>query len=252
MEPDVAIDFDLGADSYRRRIRAVAPERGVVVCDLEDDFHHFRVVLNHDGRIVTAVTGESIRYPWVTCPEAATNLEPLVGVALSPRFTAAARHADPRANCTHMFDAAALAVAHAHRGRASRRHDVEVPRPVDGRTRARSWVDGRPALSWSLEHGRLVEAPAPFDAAPWQGGFMAWADEHLDPEEAETAIVMRRAVTISMGRGWPFDAHSRADEVEIAHTGVCYTMSPGVAERGVRVRGTIRDFSAHPERMTGS
>ena len=35
--------FDLSADAYRRRIRVHAVEPGLVVSELEDDFHHFVV-----------------------------------------------------------------------------------------------------------------------------------------------------------------------------------------------------------------
>lgn len=246
-EPDV----DRSADAYRRRILAVRPDPHTVVCDLEDDFHHFRVRVRHDGEIVTGVENESVRYPWVTCPDAAANLTALVGMPLSPRFTAAAEHADPKANCTHQFDAAAHAVVHATRDTARRQYDVEVPRRVDWYTRVRLWVDRVLRFDWQIDRDGLVDATGPFADAPWSGGFMAWADRTLEAEPAEHAIVARRAATIGMGRGWPFDDHERASEVAIAQSGVCYTMTPGIAEHGVRVRGMIRDFAARPERLVG-
>ena len=43
------------AGSYRRRIRMVTTEPGVVVGGLEDDFHHFEVELRHADGIVTHV-----------------------------------------------------------------------------------------------------------------------------------------------------------------------------------------------------
>jgi hypothetical protein len=244
-------DYDLAADAYRRRVLAVSPAPGLVVCDLEDDFHHFRVTLRHDGDRVTAIAAESIRYPWVTCPDAAANLDALVGLPLSHRFTAAGAHADPRRNCTHQFDAAALAVTHAARGAARRVYDAEVPRRVDWYTHVRLWVDGEARLSWQVDRAGLVDPEPPFDAAPWEGGFMAWADATLDPETAEAAIVLRRAATIGMGRGWPFDDFERASDVHISGSAVCYTMTPGVAEVAWRRQGLIRDFAAHPERMVG-
>jgi hypothetical protein len=245
--------FDLEADAYRRRIVARAVEPDLVVAELEDDFHHFRVAIGHDGAHVTSLECESIRWPWLTCPDAAANLRPLVGSALSRRFTHAAGVVSPRLNCTHQFDCAAHAIVHAARVRdrsddaPGRQFDVEVPRrDAEGRTRARLWVDRRPALEWRFCWGRLEAADPPFDSAP-ASGFMAWADATLPPDEAEAAIVLRRGATIAMGRGWPFDEIPTAAGAEIGDSGVCYTMTPGRAEVAVRVRGTIRDFSRAPE-----
>lgn len=244
-------DLDLSSDCYRRAIlcRSVTPE--AVVADLEDDFHHFRVTLGHASGIVTDISCESVRWPWTTCPEAATNLGALVGAPIGGRFTGASKVADPRANCTHQFDCAAHAMMHAGRDTPTRRYDVEVPRrDENGNTTVRLWVDGKHALTWRIRGSHLVDPAPPFDRSP-QRGFMAWADHELDPEEAEAAIVLRRGSTIGMGRGWPFDDHSSAGEVEIATSGVCYTMTPGRAQNALRVRGMIRDFADDPDALLG-
>src|ERR1051325_10121106 len=109
------------ATGYRRRIRIPGSPRGVV-SELEDDFHHFRVTVEHDGERVTAIAGEGVRFPWSTCPSAAAALQPIIGMLLSPRSTAVGEVTPARANCTHMFDLAGLAVAHAHRGNAVRQY----------------------------------------------------------------------------------------------------------------------------------
>jgi len=54
-------DFDLDADAYRRRIRVETRAPGVVVSELEDDFHHFVVTLTHDGERVVSAENESHR-----------------------------------------------------------------------------------------------------------------------------------------------------------------------------------------------
>ena len=97
--------------SYRRRIRLVATERGVVEGGLEDDFHHFEVTLRHDGEHVIGVEARSRRWPWTTCPAAAEPLHEIEGMELSPRCLAVGDRADPHANCTHMFDLARLEAA---------------------------------------------------------------------------------------------------------------------------------------------
>jgi Protein of unknown function (DUF2889) len=243
--------FDLDADAFRRRIRVVALEPGVVECDLQDDFHHFVVTLrHHDGRI-DAVDARSLRWPWSTCPGAAEPLRRLAGMPLEPRFTAAGRWTDPKLNCTHQFDAACHAITHAAHGRDERVYDLEVPRrdPASGASRCRLWVDGDLALVWNIDWNGIVDVTAPFDAAPWRGGFMRWADEHLAADDAERAITLRRACDIGMGRGMDLDAIPVADQLPQSMAGICHTMQPGVVEVALRHVGSIRDFAREPDRL---
>ncbi len=249
-----ADDFDpplrTDADVYRRRIVVERVDHTTVRSVLEDDFHHFEVTLTHDGTHVADVTNDSHRYPWTTCPNAAGNLGLLVGARLSSRFTHAARAASAQQNCTHQFDAAAHAFTAAASGRTYRQYDCEVaalltagaqPRPN------RVFVDGQLAHEWWVIPGRGPEQlPAPFDQAPWRGGFMRWADEHLDPDAAEIAIVLRRACDIGMGRNMPLDSIPVASELLVTMSGVCYTMQPDIATSGIRNTGSIRDFAANP------
>jgi Protein of unknown function (DUF2889) len=242
-------EFDLDADAYRRRIRLVTLEPGLVESDLQDDFHHFVVTLRHDGERVESVNADSRRWPWSTCPDAALPLQKLAGMPLSRRFTAAGRWTDPKQNCTHQFDAACHAITHAAWQRSERVYDLEVPRrdPTTGASRCRLWVDGDPALEWTITWDGIAGAAAPFDAAPWKGGFMRWADEHLPEEDAERAITLRRACDIGMGRGMDLDAVPVANDLPRSMAGVCHTMQPGVVEVAFRHVGSIRDFARAPE-----
>jgi hypothetical protein len=242
-------DFDRDADAYRRRIRIATIEPGVVVAALEDDFHHFEVTLRHDGSTVLSCDAVSYRWPWTTCPDAAEPLRALAGMPLSRRFTAAGQWTDPKQNCTHQFDAACYAITHAASTREQRVYDVEVPMRdmATGSTRARLWVDGEPRLVWALSWNGIDDAEPPFDAAPWKGGFMRWADATLAEEEAECAITLRRACDIGMGRRMDLDAVPVASQLPTMMAGVCHTMQPGVVEVALRHVGSIRDFSAHPE-----
>ena len=256
------IEFDpplsLGTDVYRRRIlvRAVAP--GVVVTDLEDDFHHFRVTLHHDDAVVESVDAESIRWPWSTCPGAAVPLRELAGAPLSIRWTHAARWTSPALNCTHQFDAAAHAITHAARlaggdDRDVRQYDVEVAALLArGEEPAlnRLWVDGRLALQWHMRPAREpIDMPAALAGAPWRGGFLRWADEHLEPDLAEQACVLRRASDIGMGRGMPLDDIPVASQLPGSMRGVCHSLQPDVAPVAFRNVGSIRDFASNPERL---
>ena len=242
-------DFDLDSDAYRRRIRVVTVGPGQVVSDLQDDFHHFVITLRHDGERVDSAEAVSERWPWSTCPDAAVPLRKLAGMPLSRRFTAAGRWTDPKANCTHQFDAACHAITHAAWQRTERVYDLEVPRrdPVTGASRCRLWVDGEPALEWEITWEGIAGARAPFDAAPWKGGFMRWADANLAEDEAERAITLRRACDIGMGRGMNLDAIPVASELPTTMAGVCHTMQPGVVQVALRHVGSIRDFARDPE-----
>jgi len=244
-------EFDLAADAYRRRIRTRTVAPGVVVSELEDDFHHFIVTLRHDDARVISVAAESRRWPWSTCPDAAGPLRALAGMPLSRRFTAAGRWTDPKQNCTHQFDAACHAVTHAAWGYDVRTYDMEIPRRdvATGATLARLWVDGELVLAWSLTWDGIVDPEPPYDAAPWRGGFMRWADATLEESRAESAIALRRVSDIAMGRGMDLDGVPVAAQLPPVMAGVCYTMQPGTVEVALRNVGTIRDFADAPGRL---
>jgi hypothetical protein len=244
--------LDLTADAYRRRIVVETVSPGVVVSDLEDDFHRFVITLRHDGERVESVDAASYRWPWVTCPSAADPLRKLAQMPLSRRFTAAGAWTDPKQNCTHQFDAACHAITHAASARERRVYDVELParEPATGETRARLWVDGDLRLEWELRWQGIAAPEPPFDAAPWKGGFMRWADATLEEDDAECAITLRRACDIGMGRNMDLDAVPVAKDLPPMMGGICHTMQPGIVEVALRNVGSIRDFSAHPERFT--
>lgn len=234
---------------YRRKIRLVRVDAHTVWGGLEDDFHHFEVRLRHgDDRRVTACVLDARRWPWTTCPDAGHNLGRLIGMELSERCTAVAGITDPRWQCTHQFDLAGLAVAHAARGTDRREYEVELT-PIGDGYRPTLWRDGELVHRWTISGssptGRILVDPAPFTDAPWKGGFIRWADETLPPVEAEAAIVLRRACDIGMGRGMDLEAIPVAEELAGIMTGVCYSMQPTVMPVAFRNRGSIRDFGAH-------
>jgi Protein of unknown function (DUF2889) len=255
------IDFDpplaLGTDVYRRRILVQTVGPGTVVADLEDDFHHFRVTLLHDATTVQSVEAESFRWPWSTCPGAAVPLRALAGAPLSLRWTHAARWTNPALNCTHQFDAAAHAITHAARSVAGgadvRQYDVEVAALLArGEEPAlnRLWVDGRLVLQWHMQPAHTpIDLPPALAGAPWRGGFLRWADEHLEPDAAEQACVLRRASDIGMGRSMPLDDIPVASELPGSMAGVCHSLQPEVAPVAFRNVGSIRDFSSRPEAL---
>ncbi|MDJ0865109.1 MAG: DUF2889 domain-containing protein [Myxococcota bacterium] len=234
-----------GDGVYRRRIRLVA-EPGAVVGELEDDFHHFRARIHHDGVRVTAAEGEALRFPWTSCPGATAPLRALEGMPLENR---AEGHTDPRLQCTHLFDVTALAVAHAAAERTRRQYDVAVPDRRDGATRVELSRDGSPLLAWSLR-GRRIREPEPWSGLTLAGReFHDWCRAHLDEDTLEAALVLRRASFIAMGRTHDFDAMRGPQEFLALTAGSCHTFQPATAAAATRVRGTTRDFTHHREAL---
>lgn len=241
------------ARTYHRKIQLIA-EGGRVTADLVDDPHHFRVHLEHDGQRVTALQSEAIRYPWTTCPEAARPLQELVGMPLSPLSTAVGEHSSAITQCTHLFDLSGLAVAHAAAGRTRRIYHCVVAGDPGEAAHASLRRDGEMLLEWevrgSLRDTTLHGAP-PFDGIGLTGGFMAWAQQNLDRELSEAAIVLRRACMIGGVRFFDLDEVSMAPETGQLN-GRCFTYSEKTVDRAYRVRGTRRDFSHDQEPMLGS
>ncbi len=235
---------DYGRGIYRRRIR-LASEAGRVVGELQDDFHHFAVDLRHDGARVTGVRGGGLRVPWTTCGGAVPSAEALTGLPLGGTPREAGRYTDPRRQCTHLFDLAVLAVAHATRAPGTRSYDVSVPDRVRGRTRATLHRDGQAVLAWQLE-GDHIQEPEPFRGRSISDrGFAAFAAA-LPADSAEAVAVLRRAVFISIGRRYDFEAMTRAAPFGKVVGAACHTFSEESLATATRNPGTRRDFGADP------
>jgi hypothetical protein len=245
-------DSEEGAGAYLRRIRltgTIGPDGGEVLAELEDDFHHFEVRLRHDGRTITGLDPAAIRFPWSTCPQAGARLRPLEGAPLSSRSTGHAAVLSPRSNCTHLFDLAGLAMAHAAAGRTRRQYDVRIPEVTGSRRTATLCRDGEPLLRWEVE-GREILDPPPYAGQRLRGaGFIEWAESTLDPDEAEAALVLRRALDIGMGRGMDLDPYPNAAAIAEIVGPVCFTFHPDQAGRAARMKGSTWDFAAHPDRL---
>ncbi len=220
---------------------------------LEDDIHYFTVTVHHDDARVLSVTSISVRAPWATCSAAAEPLRALAGMPLSDRCVAVTEWTESHQHCTHQLDLAGLAVAHATRVRAGgatrRQYDAEIPygllqgeeHPV---VLAR---DGAAVLRWVVQ-GTQIVSPSPYSEVT--GGFARWADDTLCADDAEAAVVLRRACSIGLSRGLDLDSYATlADMPGLAP--VCYSMQPERAPVAFRNRGLIRDFDDRPDAMLG-
>ncbi len=239
----VPLRADYGSGVYRRRIRLAAEGR-VVRGTLVDDFHDFSVRLEHDAVRVSKLEGAARRIPWATCPAAAVPLARLEGMPLTRSLRSIARHTDPRAQCTHLFDLASLAVTFAASGAASRFYELAVPDRVGARTQATLNRDGLSVLRWQID-GARIEDPPPFAGHSLAGGgFLEWVEATLDPELAEAAQVLRRAAVISYGRRFDFDRVPDARTFQNQAGGACFTFHPERVAEGLRIVGNVRDWTA--------
>ena len=91
-----------------------------------------------------------------------------------------------------------------------------------------------------------IAAPAPYAGVDLNHGFTAWARDLPTLDEAEAALVLRRAVFISAGRGVNLDAPGRTT----GPRGGCWVWQPERAEQATRNIGSTLDFTARPEALT--
>ena len=216
---------------FRRRFR-VTPGAGAGRTEFEDDFHCMAVTLRHADGVVTKVEAEQDRAPWTTCPGAVAQVErTFAGVALD----AFAGRGEKTANCTHLYDLALLAAAHAGDAQPLV-FDILVSDPIDGRRTLELRRDGVPAMSWVEENGRFV---LPAAIAGLSLGDMRAFIDGLAPEQQEEARLLRWAGFIAHGRQIPLERQSDATRMPPN----CYTFQPDMAAKARRV-GEIRDFSA--------
>jgi hypothetical protein len=231
----------------RRIIVATQPagdEAGEARAVVEDDFHHFRVVVRQRGGRVFEAFGDGLRTPNALCRSASERLTEIVGMPLSAASAAVHERTDARLQCTHMIDLAGLAVAALAQGWVRRTYDATVPDRVQDRTRASLTRDGRAILAWEMEGARIA-APEAYAGVNIGGGFTRWARERLSLDETEAALVLRRAVFISVGRGVDLDAPGR----RTGPMGGCWAWQPERAALATRHVGSTLDFTDRAEAL---
>jgi len=215
---------------FRRRIR-ITPAPGHVLSEVEDDYHHMSVSINHDYEIANTVKAVLVRAPWTTCPGAVDKCEQtFTGVALR----AFSERKDKTFNCTHLFDLALLAATHAF-ANALLVYDVFVSDPIEGVRRATIYHDGVALLSWSDANYRIIEPTVL--AGTKLNDMRAWIDS-LEPAQQEAARILRWVSMIAHGRTIPMEKQSDASRMPPS----CYTFQPERAAVAQRI-GKILDFS---------
>jgi hypothetical protein len=215
---------------FRRRFR-ITPSPGHVLSEVEDDFHRMSVGIQHADGVARAVRASLERAPWSTCPGSVSVCEQtFTGAALKDFATRKGK----ASNCTHLFDLAQLAAAHAFDD-AVLVYDIFVADPVDGTRRAELLRNGDRVLAWSYAKYTFTE-PAAL-AGTKLDDIRAWLDT-LPPARQEEARVLRWASMIAHGRTIPLHRQSNAKAMPPS----CYSFQPEQAAVAQRI-GISRDFS---------
>lgn len=233
------------------------PEQGqqVVLAELEDNCHQFRIKLFHDTQKVCDVHGDALRYPNNTCPGSVDLLNRLLGVALGQGLGAFAKHTNAREFCTHLFDLACLAYTHASRtpqcfaGERRLYHAIIRDEDDEGTTDVRVFINEHLIIHWHLKQN-VVQDDGIAKGANLYSGFTRWASSALQGDELEAATVLAKANFISMSR--------RVDTERVAGTqlvsgimpkDICYTYRSPVMERAQHLHNTTIDYSDRDEKM---
>ncbi|MDE2596820.1 MAG: DUF2889 domain-containing protein [Sphingomonadales bacterium] len=215
---------------YRRRFRIV-PQPHSISALLEDDLHCMRVTLHHDGAAIIAVEGETLRAPWTTCPGAHRVLEDsFLGASLDH----AAAKAVKRHNCTHLYDLAVLAAAHA-RDAEPTVYDVCASDPVAGFSRQQLRRNGLIVLAWETQDDILL--PPATAAGHHLLALRDWIAT-LGDAEREHARILQWASLVAHGRWMPEADQSDPNRM----AGSCHTFQPGQIEQTEWIARRI-DFS---------
>ncbi|MDO9598992.1 MAG: DUF2889 domain-containing protein [Azoarcus sp.] len=240
---DIPLLSNAGKGALRRRVILAATDHRVVA-GVEDDFHHFVVTVEHDGSHVTDVTADSKRTPWVTCPQSSVLLKQLIGVPILVQGHADTRHIDPYSQCTHQYDLALMALSQAVRG-GRRQYDISVTDPVDDTRHVRLTRDGQALIDWEIKGAIILSPPEMAGTNVRKMNMKELAS--IDSEMAEAVAVVRRALMLSDGRGIDYDRIPDPSIFAGRMSGACYSFQPERIPLATRNKGTVRDFTDHPD-----
>jgi hypothetical protein len=237
-----------GKGVFRRRIR-LDGQPGVVVAELEDDYHGFRSRVYHDGSRVIDIQAQAIRIPMTTCDGATRPIRALIDMPLATAAVDISHQVNPRANCTHLYDLTLLAIAHARRGITVWQYDVSVGDELDQPVHAIVQRNGKIVLDW-LTQQRRIQQPLQFAGNSLHKGFTAWATQAFSGDEREAAFVLQKGYFVAQARAYDIDRLAGTPvNPESPMIGVCYTYSADVVVNARRTGNKARDFSDCPEQL---
>jgi len=240
-----------GKGVFRRRIllRSIGQS---VIAELEDDNHAFHINMGHDGHVINRIDVEFVRVPRNLCDGAGEPLRQLVGAELSASPLALTMYADPRANCTHLFDLLSFAVTHAKRGEKRRQYDALIWDERDGKMYFELQSNCDVILAGVLQQGIFL-SPALFGGRSIYNGFTTWCREALDSLQLEAALVLQRAHFVSITRRVQMDKLAGIRVIDVfgqsTQEVVCYAHIPGLVEQSFWLPNVARNYSETPDEM---
>lgn len=238
---------EYGNGVFRRRISLFKPDIFQVCAELEDCNHGFRIKLQHNKQSITAITAQAIRHPFNTCPAAIDALQAFVGCSLNTHIKNLRKIVKPEKNCTHLYDLATLAMAHANRDENQRLYDVTVPDEVDGLLTVTVLRDGNEIHRWQIKN-KIIITPQHLANRPIMKGFYQWATVAFADDTLEAAEVLQRGYFVSHTRRLDLK-HSvgrPATGDNMPHNS-CYSYSTNIVENAFQVDDAVRDFTNTPE-----
>lgn len=238
---------DYGKKAAWRRIRMTGRGNEVLV-EMEDLAHGMTCVVEHDGQRVTSLRPGFRRVPMTTCAGAGEPLRAVIGMPIGSDFSTFFASGRARQNCTHMFDLAWLGVVHATRGEAVREYLMEVPDDSDQGRPATLRRDGCVALQWRLDDSTVLD-PSPFAGRHLFRGFTSWAVANFQGDDLEAILVLQKACFVAQSRRFELPSGPLAEAEQQINAGVCYGYGHERVAQAVRLEGTRRDFTDHPERL---
>ena len=238
---------DYGQGIFRRRIR-LQQQPGKVIAELEDCNHGFRSVVHHDGHKVTNIEPESLRVPLTSCSQATKLVVDLIGAQLSANNGELAQIANPKSNCTHLYDLTVLAIHHATRAEAERLYDIVIPDENNGQTCAQLFCNGELLLSWSVANWQLQNPE--LHGLSLAMGFGKWASNKYQGEQREAAFMLQKGYMVSNARRYDMSKiqGTPATVVE-GMSGACYSYMPEIVITAHRTYNSTRDFTDCEEKL---
>ena len=231
-----------------RRATIISVSENQVSAEMEDDFHHFRITLRHDDRVVTGIVGESIRFPWTTCGlESEKKIQDLEGCRLESLYKQLSSE-ERFTHCTHLFDLVQLAISHADKPGSTQLYQAAITLlPNQGPVGAELTRDGDVLFRWDIEHGGIT-SPAAYSGIRIDG-LTAWAYEQQQAELTEAILVLQRAIHVSAGKIFDWSYAQTAAEMNLPPS--CYTFQPAKAGLSKRIPDNIRDYTHSADQMLG-
>jgi hypothetical protein len=139
-------------------------------------------------------------------------------------------------------------VVHATRGETVRDYLIEVPddraEPLPSTLRR----DGDVVLQWRVRDSIVLD-PEPFAGRHLFRGFTSWAVENFKGDELEAILVLHKGCFVAQSRRYELPSGPLTAAEQEVNAGLCHGFAHERVAVAIRLEGTRRDFTDHPERL---